>query len=120
MSVRVPRVPRTLQDKPGYLGGLPGGGSQAGPGRLTPAVAAAAGAGPPRALSGEVRGRGLLRIGGWAMIDSRLAPPPPLVCLGYPAGRSCDGQVRVSLAQWPSRIRSLREVSKMNISLQAF
>ncbi|XP_029410180.1 uncharacterized protein LOC115067076 [Nannospalax galili] len=64
---------------PGYLGGLPGGGSRARPGRLTPAAAAGArtGAGPPRSLSGEGRRRGRLGIGQRVVIDSGAAPPSP-------------------------------------------
>ncbi|XP_043738765.1 collagen alpha-2(I) chain-like [Cervus elaphus] len=62
-----------------YLGGVPGGGNQARPGRLTPAAAAAAEeeAGPPRALSGAGRRRDHPVIGRQALTDSLPVPPLP-------------------------------------------
>ncbi|XP_044940154.1 translation initiation factor IF-2-like [Mustela putorius furo] len=76
------RAPPSPPAKPGYLGGLPGGGSQ--PGQAGPPHTRGGGSGgggcgggssarPPR----EGRGRSSLRIGRRALMDSRPVPPLP-------------------------------------------
>ncbi|XP_032694523.1 translation initiation factor IF-2-like [Lontra canadensis] len=92
------RAPPGPPAKPGYLGGLPGGGSQ--PGQAGPPHTRGGGgsggggrssARPPR----EGRGRSSLRIGRRALMDSRPVPPLLLVAQGWPSGRSCDGRTHV-------------------------
>lgn len=71
------RCPPGPPAKPSYLGGLPGEGRNATPGRFTPTVAAAAAAGPLSALSGGGAGAGL--PADWpAGSDGQPAVPPRL------------------------------------------
>lgn len=90
-EVRELSAPGARRPNPVTWAGCPAEGAR--PGRLTPAAAA----GPLRALSGEGRGRGCLRIGRWVLMDSRLVSPP----LSGRAGLARRPQTHICPVLWP-------------------
>ncbi|XP_032206560.1 collagen alpha-1(XVIII) chain-like [Mustela erminea] len=124
------RAPPGPPAKPGYLGGLPGGGSQ--PGQAGPPHTRGGGSGggggcgggssarPPR----EGRGRSSLRIGRRPLMDSRPVPPLPFGRAGLalrPLLRRPDSRLSCPSGQCDLRwTRHSKKPPDLNLPWRAF